>query len=383
MSSPRFSLLLPTSNRLSLLRQAVASIRDQSFGDFEIVISDNASEEDVGQYVRELNDPRIIYSRSSERLDVTANWNRALALSSGELVLMLGDDDGLARGYLARLDRLARETDAEAIYTGAFLLTYPGVSPSLPAGELRPYGYARFMGQGPELRALPYDERRRHVLTMLSGRVSFGFNMQFILVTRQLLQRVSTYGEFYQSLFPDYYAMVACFLEARQLLSLRRDCVFIGVSPKSYGFYHQRQRETEGATFLHTEATKRDRQDVLPGSHIVTGWQSAAETIVARLGARHALKLSPTAFRMRQIAHNVGLFHAGRKEQISPDFRKRLLDSEKILWSILTAPIVGRRLSRRFQHRVRLIPFDWSPPPLATAVESLDQARALPATFVE
>jgi len=194
---------------------------------------------------------------------------------------------------------------------------------------------------------------------------------------------MSPLGRFYQSLFPDYYAMAACFLTANRLVSFRQNCVFIGVSPKSYGFYHQRRRENEGASFLHVGTERRDPKLSLPGSHLVTGWQDAAETIIARLGAEHRLTLEPWRFRLRQIAHNAGLLQGGAAEQISPDFLAQLTLPERALWRLLSAPIVGPRATRRFQHLVRLTPMVWNPPAVMTSVSSLDQARAEPATFVE
>jgi glycosyltransferase involved in cell wall biosynthesis len=43
MTSPMFSVLLPSKDRLELLLCAIESVRRQPFGDFEIVVSDNAS----------------------------------------------------------------------------------------------------------------------------------------------------------------------------------------------------------------------------------------------------------------------------------------------------------------------------------------------------
>jgi hypothetical protein len=217
---------------------------------------------------------------------------------------------------------------------------------------------------------------------MLKGRVSFGFNMQFLLVTRRLIDRMRPLGAFYQSLFPDYYAMAACFLTADRLVSFRQNCVFIGVSPKSYGFYHQSQREKEGAVFLHAGSEREPQRRSLPGSHLITGWLDAAQHIVDKLGRAHGLKLEPWRYRLLQIAHNSGLLHGSDAGQIAPDFVPQLNIAEKTLWRVLSAPVIGRRVNFRFQNLMRQTP-SWNPAPVMTAVASLDQARAEPATFVE
>jgi glycosyltransferase involved in cell wall biosynthesis len=98
---PLFSILIPSRNRLELLRHAVDSVLAQE-ADFEIVIADNASEEPYGDYVASLGSVAAGSVRSEESLPVTQNWNRALAASRGRYVVMLGDDDALVPGWLAR-----------------------------------------------------------------------------------------------------------------------------------------------------------------------------------------------------------------------------------------------------------------------------------------
>ena len=107
----KFSILLPTRERLELLRHAVESVRLQDDADWEVVISDNASSQDVAGYVASLGDVRVRYSRTDKLLPVTENWNRALEMSQGEYLIMLGDDDALLPGCLAaraRCSRMAR-----------------------------------------------------------------------------------------------------------------------------------------------------------------------------------------------------------------------------------------------------------------------------------
>ena len=96
----KFSVLLPTRERLDLLRLAVQSVLEQDYGEWEIVIADNASSADVGGYVASLRDSRVRYVRSDAVLPVTENWNSSLEHSVGEYFIMLGDDDCLMRGCL-------------------------------------------------------------------------------------------------------------------------------------------------------------------------------------------------------------------------------------------------------------------------------------------
>jgi glycosyltransferase involved in cell wall biosynthesis len=85
MVNPFFSILLPTRDRLELLRNAVETVRLQNYDNWEIIISDNASSQDITGYVKKLGDQRVRYIRSKMILPVTENWNRAHDYSNGEL----------------------------------------------------------------------------------------------------------------------------------------------------------------------------------------------------------------------------------------------------------------------------------------------------------
>src|SRR3954469_20581515 len=115
----KFSVLVPTRNRLAYLKNALETVRRQDYDDWEIIVSDNFSDEDIGGYVGSLDDPRVKYSRTDRFVPVTENWNNALERSTGDYVVMLGDDDGLMPGYfrtaLGLIEQFGRP---EVIYAG-------------------------------------------------------------------------------------------------------------------------------------------------------------------------------------------------------------------------------------------------------------------------
>ena len=57
---PRYGILLPTRNGASLLEGCVRSVLDQDYEDFELVISDNASDDGTGDILAGFaSDPRV------------------------------------------------------------------------------------------------------------------------------------------------------------------------------------------------------------------------------------------------------------------------------------------------------------------------------------
>jgi glycosyltransferase involved in cell wall biosynthesis len=302
----KFSILLPTRERLEYLRLAVESVLRQDVEDWELVVADNCSQQDIGGYVASLADPRIVYTRSESPLPVTENWNRALAHSEGEYVVMLGDDDALLGGYLRRMQELIeRFDDPEVIYTKALLFTYPGVDPARPEGFLMDHGCARFFAGATQPFLLEHERAVSLARAAMSFKLRFDFNAQFALISRRLIDRLGAFGAFYQSAFPDYYSMNAAFLDARRIVVDPEPKVVIGVTPKSYGYFHANRREGEGRAFLDgPEAGEA------PGSNINVGWLNAVQTLASGPGARYGLKVNERRYRLVQAAH----VHRGLRE---------------------------------------------------------------------
>jgi glycosyltransferase involved in cell wall biosynthesis len=284
---PLLSVLLPTRNRLEFLTLALETVRRQDDGDWEIVVSDNDSEQDIAGHLAALGDERIRYVRTDSFVPVTDNWNNALAHATGRYVVMLGDDDGLMPGYVSALRGLtARFGDPDVVYCGAWLYAYPDVMPDEPAGYLQPYGYARFLRGRSGPFVLSPAVARRMVKHAMHFRVRYGFNMQFSAISRRLLDELAPRGPFFQSAFPDYYATNVSFLTARRIVVEPRPMVVIGITPKSYGFFHAHAQEEAAQAFLGavSDETARERLEaaLLPGSNIYAGWLSALESIWAR-----------------------------------------------------------------------------------------------------
>jgi len=101
---PRVSIGLPVYNGENYLREAVDSILAQSFEDLELIISDNASTDGTEQICREYaaKDRRIRYFRNSANVGAAKNFNRVVALSSGQYFKWAAHDDILAKDYLLK-----------------------------------------------------------------------------------------------------------------------------------------------------------------------------------------------------------------------------------------------------------------------------------------
>ena len=100
---PLVSVLIPTFNRRDYLKATIASVLNQTFGDFEVVVSDNASPVDPADVVAGFADRRLRYYRNASNLGVTGNLLAASRHARGKYVAILGDDDLWHPEFLAAL----------------------------------------------------------------------------------------------------------------------------------------------------------------------------------------------------------------------------------------------------------------------------------------
>lgn len=103
---PRFTIAIPTFNRAHWLRSCVASALSQTVESFEVVVSDNTSDDATPEVLGEFDDDRLNVIRQPRNIGPIGNWNACLSAASGTYITMLSDDDSVAPFFLARCNSL-------------------------------------------------------------------------------------------------------------------------------------------------------------------------------------------------------------------------------------------------------------------------------------
>lgn len=105
----KFSVAIPAF-KASYLKECIDSILAQTFKDFELIIVNDASPEDIDSIVKPyLSDAKIQYYKNERNLgavNVVDNWNKCLSFASGEYFLLMGDDDKLCNNCLEEYVKL-------------------------------------------------------------------------------------------------------------------------------------------------------------------------------------------------------------------------------------------------------------------------------------
>lgn len=95
MNFPDITIAIPTRNRAELLIDAVNSALAQKLVNIEVLVSDNASDDNTQSMLLAVKDPRLKVFRQSKLLSMAENWNFCLTNARGRLFLLLSDDDVL------------------------------------------------------------------------------------------------------------------------------------------------------------------------------------------------------------------------------------------------------------------------------------------------
>src|SRR5207247_11358726 len=93
---------MPTWNGEPFVADALQSVLAQGYGDYELLVLDDASTDGTLDVVSGLRDAQIRIHRNPPRLGLAAHWNRCLELAAGEYVKLFCHDALLAPGGLER-----------------------------------------------------------------------------------------------------------------------------------------------------------------------------------------------------------------------------------------------------------------------------------------
>ena len=122
------SIVMPAYNAAKYLNESVESVVHQTYGDWELLILDDASEDGTAQMATEWmqRDARIRYVKNEENLGVAATRNRGVALAKGEWIAFLDSDDAWEPEKLNRQLETAKRQQSSFLFTGSAFMDEMG-----------------------------------------------------------------------------------------------------------------------------------------------------------------------------------------------------------------------------------------------------------------
>ena len=126
VNRPLLSIIIPTRERVETLKHTVATVLNQASNAFELIISDNFSQDSTRDVIGAIKDSRVRYVNTGCRLSMCDSWEYALQHALGEYILFIGDDDAAMPGALDKLiSTILLKSDYEVFSWPIHIYTWP------------------------------------------------------------------------------------------------------------------------------------------------------------------------------------------------------------------------------------------------------------------
>lgn len=113
------SICLPTYNRAETVYANVKWLLQSGNNDFEVVVSDNCSEDHTQELLSTISDPRFVYFRNDQNYGASYNFHLLYQRARGDYMLLMSDEDFV---YLDAIDNLVeyfRNNPDVSVYVGS------------------------------------------------------------------------------------------------------------------------------------------------------------------------------------------------------------------------------------------------------------------------
>lgn len=124
-AKPFISVIIPTRERADTLLFTIKTALDQHSSNYEVIVSDNFSQDNTKKVVKSFSDPRLVYVNSGRRLSMCDNYEFGLEHARGEYIIFIGDDDAIMPGAIDKLHLTTKSNPGLVYYWSYPLYTWP------------------------------------------------------------------------------------------------------------------------------------------------------------------------------------------------------------------------------------------------------------------
>lgn len=222
------SIIIPTRERANTLAFTLATTLDQTSLDYEVIISDNAGEDDTRAVVERCLDSRVRYFNTGRRLSMCDNYEFALERATGEYVIFIGDDDAVMPGALDKLMACMRIAPEPIIYMWP-LHTYDWPVGNQPAR-------ADYLAPAKTQAKLDLKRMAKFVISMGGWKYYELPSVYHCAVPKKILDKIrADTGRVFHSTTPDVFTAMAIPVLADRALNIGFTVTLNGRSARSNG----------------------------------------------------------------------------------------------------------------------------------------------------
>ena len=116
---PKISVVMPAYNAEKYIGEAIESILNQTFKDFEFIIINDGSVDHTKEIIREYNDPRIVLLENDKNRGIVLSLNKGLDAATGKYIARMDADDiALKNRFERQVEYLDEHKDIGVLGTG-------------------------------------------------------------------------------------------------------------------------------------------------------------------------------------------------------------------------------------------------------------------------
>jgi len=256
----KFSILIPSKNGENFIENCIKSILDQNFSDYEIIIGNNNNNKIFNKIINSYNSNiKIKVINHNEDVTVTENWQSCLAVSDGDYVIMLGDDDCLLKDALFSINEIIEKNNNPEC------LSFNGISfySNDSLQDIKTCAYKNIFFDYSKNNVLEGWLSKDHCHNIVKKMYKFEnhlpLNMQTHIISRVAIKRIKK--NIYQPPFPDHYALNALLLTSKNWYVSYNKIIAVGISNKSFGHYYFNSKLSQGLKYLGLDVNLKNQID--------------------------------------------------------------------------------------------------------------------------
>ena len=116
MNGIKFSICIPNYNYSQFIGKTIESVLNQTYQNFDIIISDNASDDDSISVIESFKDCRISLIQNKYKVGFSPNLDRATYKASGDYIILLSSDDLMKPNALEEYNSFITRQDDDQKY---------------------------------------------------------------------------------------------------------------------------------------------------------------------------------------------------------------------------------------------------------------------------
>lgn len=215
--NPKVSVVMPVYNGEKYLAEAIRSILDQSFKDFELLVINDGSTDRTGDMLRSYTDPRIVILENETNLGLSKSFNKGIMASRGSYIARMDADDvAVPERFEKQMSFLAAHPEVDIVGSATWRIDGEGRRLGISRKALEPQAlkwqslfstplfHPTVMGKASVFKENPFDESLPSSEDYeLWSRLIFEKNIKIANLPEPLLMYRAFPASFTQNLSPE------------------------------------------------------------------------------------------------------------------------------------------------------------------------------------